>query len=192
MQVQTTHYHVTLADTSVYKYSDFEDTLKRWHTLKGQFCTLSFTKAFIAEEPRADSTDHSYRLLTIDTDKFVLTQEELVELAVSGIQYKVNRTITTNVDISQQLMDLAHKPIKLVTEQGNQYNTKCEVHMPGQALSFYNEVQLLEDSCTDVLQTSLNSGWRIIAACPQPDQRRPDYILGRFNPDYEAENLAKR
>lgn len=36
---------------------------------------------------------------------------------------------------------------------------------------------------TDVLQEQIAKGWRIIAACPQPDQRRPDYILGRFNPE---------
>lgn len=28
----------------------------------------------------------------------------------------------------------------------------------------------------------LDAGWRILAVCPQPDQRRPDYILGRTKP----------
>lgn len=66
------------------------------------------------------------------------------------------------------------------------YNQKCEVHMPGQALASYNETLLLEDSCTDRLQEALNVGWRVIAACPQPDNRRPDYIMGRFNPSIES------
>ncbi|WVR18126.1 hypothetical protein JXVLWARM_CDS_0075 [Burkholderia phage Bm1] len=65
----------------------------------------------------------------------------------------------------------------------DEFNHKVEVHMPGQALSNYNETMLLEDSCTDALQSVLDKGWRIIAACPQPDSRRPDYILGRFNPE---------
>ncbi len=60
------------------------------------------------------------------------------------------------------------------------YNPKVEVHVPGFALTTYNRVMLLEDSCTDALQTALNQGWRIIAACPQPDSRRPDYVLGRY------------
>ena len=72
------------------------------------------------------------------------------------------------------------------------FNRKVEVHMPGQALSVYNEVMLLEDSCTDMLQSNLNKGWRIIAACPQPDSRRPDYILGRFNPNHESDDRASR
>lgn len=63
------------------------------------------------------------------------------------------------------------------------YNNKCEVSMPGQALAMYNETLLLCDACTDKLQQELSNGWRIIAACPQPDQRRPDYILGRYNPE---------
>ncbi|MNH35948.1 hypothetical protein D3C79_966910 [compost metagenome] len=61
------------------------------------------------------------------------------------------------------------------------YNEKCEVSVPGLGLLYYNRVALIEDSCTDVLQGMLNSGWRIIAACPQPDQRRPDYILGKYD-----------
>jgi len=66
------------------------------------------------------------------------------------------------------------------------WNGKCEVHMPGHAMSSYNETMLLTDSCTDELQGVLNDGWRIIAVCPQPDQRRPDYILGRWNPDHDS------
>lgn len=66
------------------------------------------------------------------------------------------------------------------------FNQRVEVHMPGHALSTYNETMLLEDSCTDALQTALNKGWRIIACCPQPDSRRPDYILGRYNPEQDA------
>jgi len=65
------------------------------------------------------------------------------------------------------------------------YNSKCEVAMPGQALSMYNDTLLEEDCCTDQLQRHVANGWRIIAACPQPNQRRPDYILGRYNPDIE-------
>lgn len=82
----------------------------------------------------------------------------------------------------------------VTSEQNVTFNDKCEVHMPGFGLMQYNRVALLEDSCTDKLQDALASGWRIIAACPQPNQRRPDYVLGRYEPDYkgtpdEAERL---
>lgn len=78
-----------------------------------------------------------------------------------------------------------------VSAQGHIYNEHVEVHTPGNMLATYNETLLLEDACTDELQKSLDSGWRIIAACPQA-QRRPDYILGRWNPEIDAGNGAKR
>lgn len=64
-----------------------------------------------------------------------------------------------------------------------EFNQKCDVHISNMALMSVNEVALIEDGCTDKLQGALNNGWRIIAACPQPDSRRPDYILGRYNPE---------
>lgn len=70
------------------------------------------------------------------------------------------------------------------------FNQRVEVHTPGNALALFNDIMLAEDCCTDALQNSLNEGWRIIAVCPQPDQRRPDYILGRFNPDRDAKYSA--
>lgn len=74
---------------------------------------------------------------------------------------------------------------------GHIYNEHCEVHTPGNMLATYNETMLLEDACTDALQTSMDDGWRIVAVCPQA-QRRPDYIMGRWNPDYASGNGAKR
>lgn len=71
------------------------------------------------------------------------------------------------------------------------YNQHCEVHLPGNLLAHYNETLLLEDSCTDQLQGALNAGWRILAVCPQ-SQRRPDYILARFNPDIDVSGSALR
>lgn len=71
------------------------------------------------------------------------------------------------------------------------FNEHCEVHLPGNLLATYNETLLLEDACTDELQGALNSGWRMVAVCPQ-SQRRPDYILGRFNPNLAAPGGAAR
>lgn len=59
-----------------------------------------------------------------------------------------------------------------------EFNDKCEVHVPNLGLLNVNEVTYVEDCCTNELQTHLEKGWRIVAACPQPDQRRPDYVLG--------------
>lgn len=73
-----------------------------------------------------------------------------------------------------------------------QLNQKVNVHVGGGLIVTYNELKLKEDSCTDELQVELNEGWRIIAVCVQPDQRRPDYILGRYNPNLGMSGYAQR
>jgi len=59
------------------------------------------------------------------------------------------------------------------------FNKRVEVHVPGNSLLKINEVDFLKDACTDELNKLIDEGWRIVAVCPQPDQRRPDYIIGR-------------
>lgn len=76
-------------------------------------------------------------------------------------------------------------------------NERCKVVVPGPALLSYNEVAVEKDCCTDHLQTKLDEGWRILAIAVQPDQRRPDYILGRVNEELDddlklADIKAKR
>lgn len=60
-----------------------------------------------------------------------------------------------------------------------QINNRVDVHVPNLGLLKVDEVELLEDGCTTGLQCKLDEGWRILSICPQPNQRRPDYILGR-------------
>lgn len=119
-------------------------------------------------------------------EMLLLNESQFVSLSLAGIKFQKS--------FQQNIPDSISKPFEEVTRkhdsgnpQGEQsgYNERVHVHMPGQALSMYNRVMLLEDTCSDYLQTTLDEGWRIIAACPQPDQRRPDYILGRFEPNYE-------
>lgn len=121
-------------------------------------------------------------------DSTVLDKDTLFDLVVAGIKFNVKNEISVMVNITEELAKWADKPVNLLSGPSSaNYNNKCEVHIPGQALSTYNDLMLLEDVCTDELQGQLNAGWRIIAACPQPDQRRPDYILGRFNPDVRVD-----
>lgn len=56
-----------------------------------------------------------------------------------------------------------------------------QIHIPNEYLYRINEVKVLDDACTDALQSELDDGWRIICVCPPNSQRRPDYILGRYN-----------
>jgi len=43
----------------------------------------------------------------------------------------------------------------------------------GYDLASMKEVIVEENACTELI------GWRILAILPQPNNRRPDYILGR-------------
>lgn len=64
-----------------------------------------------------------------------------------------------------------------------EFNQKCDVHISNLGLLHINQIGYAVDKCTEELQTILKDGWRIIACCVQPDQRRPDYVLGRYNPE---------
>lgn len=58
-------------------------------------------------------------------------------------------------------------------------NERCSVAVAGLGLLTVNDVKVRVDLCTEELQRELSEGWRILAVCVQPDQRRPDYVLGR-------------
>lgn len=121
-----------------------------------------------------------------------LTGEELLEV-VSNVEYVVKQTCTKSLNIAEALSRMADKSVLQITSpESHTYNNRVDVHMPGMALSTYNQVMLMEDACSDAVQNELSAGWRIVAVCPQPDQRRPDYILGRFNPDYSPGVEAER
>jgi hypothetical protein len=57
------------------------------------------------------------------------------------------------------------------------FNERVGAPLSGPHLHGLNRLLLLENCCTDELQTALDKGWRIIAVCPQ-EARRPDYVLG--------------
>jgi hypothetical protein len=80
--------------------------------------------------------------------------------------------------------------VKLLWVGGNapatMFNEKCGTFQPSEALHRVRRVLLLEDACTDDVQKALSKGWQILAIQPQPNQRRPDYILGREQLDDDA------
>lgn len=80
---------------------------------------------------------------------------------------------------------------KLTESEQTSFNKRCQQQQPNLALLNVTETMLLEDSCTDNLQGYLAKGWRILAIQPQPDQRRPDYILGRTHKE-ELPDRAER
>ena len=121
----------------------------------------------------------------------LVDRDRISWLAICGVRFKVIGEIGTEVDIGKELSAMAEKQVTF-TQPSQEFNDVVNVHISGNQLSTFNDIMLLEDHCTDELATQINKGWRIIAVCPQPDQRRPDYILGRWNPDIEITDYAKR
>lgn len=105
-------------------------------------------------------------------EKCIRTEEP----SVQNIQSLLNRVEekTEQIDRTIDIM------------QSQTFNQKANVHVGGGLMVTYNDLCLKENCCTDELQSELNNGWRIIAVCVQPDQRRPDYILGRYNPELDV------
>lgn len=147
----------------------------------------------------------SYGIVVHEKAPLIINEKQLLGLVVDKVEHELVGEIQTNEDdptdlngVMRKFNRMAAKLMSLPGLQRNDTHHDCQnervhVHMPGQALSTYNEVLLQENCCSDELQGALDQGWRIIAACPQPDARRPDYILGRYNPEYGiSRNDAKR
>lgn len=120
---------------------------------------------------------------------FMLTETQLVDVTIWGdVKFKIKMHADVGVGnaalvnrISAITARLDEVSSSSLWGDNNHYNEKCNQHQPGNMLSHYNETLLLDDCCTDYLQDALDKGWRIIVACPQPDGRRADYVLGRYN-----------
>lgn len=83
--------------------------------------------------------------------------------------------------VKRVVVNRSEHPLGLDTNtatRGVVINQKVNVAVPGLGLMMINTVRVVENSCTENLQGYLEQGWRILAICPQPDQRRPDYVLG--------------
>ena len=98
----------------------------------------------------------------------------LIDLAVDGPEL-TRRDLTFRVRRFPGAQYRASKG----TGSGAAAHTTIQVAISNIGLLAVDEVRVDEDCCTDMLGSLLRDGWRILAVCPQPDRRRPDYILGR-------------
>lgn len=136
-----------------------------------------------------------YQYVPCKVEQVIISADQMLQLTEKNERLTVIQTVNLDAGIQEVFSSTIEKHLEQALSRigisaGNTYNNKCDVHMPGNLLATYNEVQLLEDSCTDVLQESLSQGWRILSVCPQPDQRRPDYILGRYNPTKDGDYVS--
>lgn len=75
---------------------------------------------------------------------------------------------------------IEHKSIDQIQARARSViNQRVNVAVPGFGLMAIRTVKVEVDLCTERLQEQLDLGWQILAICVQPDQRRPDYVLGK-------------
>ena len=100
--------------------------------------------------------------------------------ALKGIEFRIeggSQDLSTFVSVLDDIRTAIGRISGAYTPT-QQLNERCSVHVPNLGLLQIASVELLQDCCTDDLQSHLERGWRILAVCVQPNQRRPDYIIG--------------
>ena len=119
----------------------------------------------------------------VDLDLFLSKHSEM-KISIRGLPPTVDRDYATIISEIIRVQDKFEEALKRF-DKNVEFNEKCDVHISNMGILNINEVGIIENACTDSLQSELDKGWRILAAMPQPDQRRYDYVLGRYNPDRE-------
>lgn len=104
-----------------------------------------------------------------------LSDEEVVGLAALGVPLLVKPLPGMMVVKMQDRAKWDHG----VRPSAIQDASAVQIAVPDIGLLLLDEVCVREDYCTDMLQSDLDEGWRILAICPPNAARRPDYILGR-------------
>lgn len=59
------------------------------------------------------------------------------------------------------------------------------ITIPNASLFAVRTLQVIENECTNYVQSWLEKGWRIVAVCPPNDCRRPTFILGHADQNPE-------
>lgn len=105
---------------------------------------------------------------------------DIFALAKLGVKFTVEEKAESAFlgAIIDRLDKLQRKIEQLKYSQEQELNERCSVHVPGFSLLEIKQAIVIEDCCTVELNRHLARGWQILAVCPQPDQRRPDYVLG--------------
>jgi hypothetical protein len=169
-------------------------------TEDGKYETVSWRETFDKEKAEKNS---DYKLVTpadmyylSDNNNFLVDLERFtsefpnIEVTIKGVPKSVGTDYHDMLNMMNKISDRIEEA-KNKFDKVVEFNQKCEVHIPNLGLLNINRLAYATDYCTEELQRILHKGWRILAICPQPDQRRPDYILGMhvsdFSDDVEVE-----
>lgn len=107
-----------------------------------------------------------------------LTMAEAYAIQTAGIEITLEAIDGTMLQANKSVGEKMekHGPVHSIDLVSG---TAVQIVVPDVGILQIDEVDYMEDACTDALQGRLDDGWRILAVCPPNAQRRPDYILGR-------------
>ena len=158
----------------------FNTWKKEWKELDADGWTLLATAAgILAKQPEKPNymspIDVDLERVAIVCDRLGLDFE--VKCIPGGYTLHGNADLAT---VQQRLTKVADEELPAVAVQAAKGEaTIVQVMIPDFAILEIDEVEVMEDACTDELRSKLGEGWRIMAVCPPNGQRRPDYVLGR-------------
>lgn len=163
-----------LEDKNVYKRDWFygDDSESEKAKYNERYCASEGIGLYVVDKHKSYIVD-SNLLFTITSDFETDVKYDVIGVLKDAPSLNKNHELK----ILDKLMNLDEK-LSLFNKT-QQFNTKVGVHISDLGLMNIKEVDVLYDACTDELQRWLDDGWRILAICPQPDSRRPDYVLGK-------------
>lgn len=132
-----------------------------------------------------DKDPTAYRALRERVKMYVLphTREELEKIDEWNSSAKKSDMVD---DLELEAWTSAGFEVKMSRVRGLRSNdpdirkTIYQISVANIGLMQVQRVEVLEDCCTDALQSELDRGWRILAVCPPNDARRPTYVVGHF------------
>ena len=168
-------------NTIYHEVGEGDERRREWAISKEKYEKLRELISDLPEDPLDSSEENRY--INVHWQSYVGHLESVLEL-VSKIEIEeVLRTKNRGLNCLDEMLhritnNLREIETRIDRYQEQLFNKKVNVHVPGNALLEMERVHYETDCCTDRLAELLEQGWRIIAVCPQPDQRRPDYVLG--------------
>jgi len=125
---------------------------------------------------------------------FFLPIDKLIN---AGLAFRVKETDEKERGVFKQITTLSDRALSLVDKTApvtfvppNSVVNNFNVYAHESFFVKINEVDVETDCCTDQLRNRLSEGWHIMAVCPQPKQRRPDYVLGRIRKESDEKLLT--
>ena len=132
-----------------------------------------------------DKDPAAYRLLRERSKMYALplTRQELEKIEEWGSGAKKSDIVD---DLELEAWTAAGFELKMSRVRGLRssdpdiHKTIYQISVANIGLMQIQRVEVLEDCCTNDLQTQLDRGWRLLAVCPPNDARRPSYVVGHI------------